>query len=84
MPAFNNRTVKPPRKGKPHIKFVGDWWRVSPQLRPYHQTALPWQKAHAFAQRLNNAYHLDRIINQLTRKLDHYRSIRDETAGSAR
>lgn len=52
---YSNKTLKPPVSDKPHIGFRAGWWRVSPQKRPYHKTALDWGKAHAFANRLNEA-----------------------------
>lgn len=56
MAGFTNKVINPPRADKPHIIFMGGWWRIS--FLNMHQRLMKserWSQAHAFAARLNNA-----------------------------
>jgi len=54
--AFCNSSITPLRNNKPHICLRGDYWRVSPFLKPFHSALSyhkKWQKAHCFVNTLN-------------------------------
>lgn len=61
--AFSNRIIKPLRKNKPHVVFIGGYWRVSAMPKgtlmwPY------WSKAHNLTNKLNHDNHRNKIMDK--------------------
>jgi len=54
---FDNTTIEPKTPGKPHIKFINGWWRVSPWNR---KSADKFAKAHAFVNKQNMTFIMGR------------------------
>lgn len=53
---FNNSSIVAPVAGKPHIKFVDGYWRVSPvKWQQQKSTYQFWVDAHRFVRMLNKS-----------------------------
>jgi hypothetical protein len=68
LKSFSNRSIIPPVYSKPHIVLRQNYWRVSPQLRPYSETHSRWRMAYEFVSRANEQRKYERLAERAKRK----------------
>lgn len=60
MVSFSNATIKERTPGKPHLVFVGGWWRVSKWER---ETADLYERAHKYIAQMNGSASCEKAGN---------------------